>query len=1639
MKKPSPNPPTAMNTFKSILLFPLACLLIWSLLSANTYGQVSIGNPQIRSGFDGTDITNSMAPGSAIEYGYGEISNNGFFDVDVPYLFKLDGVVIKSGTTFVPRGATASSTFRVIPPVVLTAGNHTIALTDSAGVGPVRNFVVGAGGLPVVTITASDAAASEAGPGTGAFLVSRTGSTAASLNVVVSRTGTAAAGDFTGIPGSVVIPVGQASVTVTVTPVDDALVESSETVVLTISPNAAYTVGAPSTATVTIADNDLPVVTITATDATATEAGQTAGLVTVSRTGATGALLTVLVTTTGSATETSDYTTLGGMIVIPAGQASTAALITPVDDLQSEASETVVVTIAASAAYTVGAASSATVTITDNDLPTVDIVATDANATEAGATTGLLTLTRSGATASPLTVFLATSGTATPVSDYTALPASVTIPAGQTTAAVLLTPVDDATSESDETVVVTISANAAYAVGATGSAAVVISDNDAQSLVVSTNAVTVPEGTGSATFTVRLSAQPSGSVVVDVARTAGDADISAAPAALTFTTANWNTPQTVTLSAAQDADTTNGSATITVSSAGLTSQTLTATEQDDDTGSISPLTTPFRPSDLPGGLQGYWKFDGNTTDASPNGYHLTNVGTPSYVEDDYWATSEQSGNQSGANYWSIPDANCPNLALPGTAFTMGAWIKMDGVAWPGNFIVSKWASNAGYQFSVGASGYLGITIQGTGVSTPVPVLSAGKWHHVIFVYDKTRSMAIFYVDGNLVHSQSHSIDLTDNAEPFDVGYIYPGGFPSLSLKGAIKDLAVWNRALTPIEVKSLALGVDLQTLAYRPDDVSVPPTAWWKLNEISSLSAVVTRLDSSGSHHLTDNSNLIGSAGGYVEGTGARFAGNPQFLSGPPSQDYAFGTGDYTISHWIKFATITPQPCWLGIGRLQVPTHGISFTLLNGSQLYVYTQAGPQTWNWIPVANTWYHVALKRSGTTLTAYIDGVSLGARTSSESVTNTEGLFIGRDSLQAVHPFDGTAQDVAIWKSYALSDTELKALATGLPVQRSGIVSYWNLDEPNGPRRDIIGSNDLTPGATGAGSGAGKVGGAVQFTSANQQFLSIADTVQNGLDIADDISVLYWGKLNSASNQAVIYKRDVVNNGWGAAIADGTKMTFDVNATSRVVASPQTLTSFFHSCLTFDGAGSRAFFNSALNNSTPSTAQANDNSQPFYMGSLGGNQLFFDGLVDEVVVAQRWFREEEIKTIYNKGLTGQAITSQAAELFIPEVTLTVADGTAAEAGPDAGAFTVSRTGSLAAALTVGLTVGGTATPGSDYAPLPASITIPAGQASGAVTVLPIREILIEGNETVTLTLQAGAGFNLGTPSQGTVTIADSLPLLLRTEISGMGGEIGMDVPPVPGGWTPDQRLGSLYLNAADTEVTVRTAPIDLSAAGQVYLTMQLLCLETSLSSNFEPEDQLCVAVQLTGPGGVGSIVSLIPTELDVNRDGCLSGEEFNPAARPPAEQIYLHRQLTVTIPADANSARLVVTGFNDSGSETFAIGGVLLSDVPPGSDADRDGIAREPEMFAQTHPADAASVLRSISALRTVAPGTGNRTYSVTHTAVAGVRYLLERSSNGQQWIYTDLLRAAATGPNQIDAFLTPAQDAAGKLFFRVRAVP
>jgi uncharacterized protein len=123
-------------------------------------------------------------------------------------------------------------------------------------------------------------------------------------------------------------------------------------------------------------------------------------------------------------------------------------------------------------------------------------------------------------------------------------------------------------------------------------------------------------------------------------------------------------------------------------------------------------------------------------------------------------------------------------------------------------------------------------------------------------------------------------------------------------------------------------------------------------------------------------------------------------------------------------------------------------------------------------------------------------------------------------------------------------------------------------------------------------------------------------------------------------------------------------------------------------------------------------------------------------------------------------------------PILAISAFDASAAEEGADPGVFRISRTGDTTTDLVVSYTIGGNAS-AADFTPaLTGTVMIPAGAASVDITITPVDDADIEGNETLVLTLQPLAGYDLGA-SEATVTIIDNDAGAMKiSAIQGSGG---------------------------------------------------------------------------------------------------------------------------------------------------------------------------------------------------------------------------------------------------------------------------
>src|SRR6185369_16605289 len=187
--------------------------------------------------------------------------------------------------------------------------------------------------------------------------------------------GTATAGsDYTAVNQTVSFADGDAAnKTVNVPILDDAIFEGNETGNITLSsPTGGATLGTPSTAVLTITDNETPppgTLQLSAATYSVAENGVNA-TITITRTGgSSGAVGVTIATSNGTATAGSDYTAVNQTVSFANGDTGNKTVnISILDDAIFEGNETVNITLSSpTGGATLGTPSTAVLTITDNE------------------------------------------------------------------------------------------------------------------------------------------------------------------------------------------------------------------------------------------------------------------------------------------------------------------------------------------------------------------------------------------------------------------------------------------------------------------------------------------------------------------------------------------------------------------------------------------------------------------------------------------------------------------------------------------------------------------------------------------------------------------------------------------------------------------------------------------------------------------------------------------------------------------------------------------------------------------------------------------------------------------------------------------------------------------------------------------------------------------------------------------------------------------------------------------------------------------------------------------------------------------------------------------------------------------------
>jgi hypothetical protein len=446
--------------------------------------------------------------------------------------------------TFTGTNTTAAVT---IDPSVDATGeaDETVILTVVAGTGYTPAAPTSATGTILnddtqVSVAVTPTSVDEDGGTNMVYAFSRTGDTSASLLVNFTVTGTATlssdytqtgADSFTATTGTIAIASGSSTASLTIDPSPDTTVELDETVILTVAAGTGYVPAAPTSATGTIVNDDTDV-TVAVAPTSAAEDGVGNLVYTFTRSGVTTNAITVNFSVAGTATFSTDYTQTGadtftasaGTVTIGSGNTTAVVTVDPSADSTVEPDETVILMVTAGTGYNVGTPDAAIGTI-ENDDTDVTLTLTPSSVAEGAGTPLVYTFTRSGATSSSLTVNFSVSGSAIFTTDYTQSGAAtfgagsgtVTITVGNTTADVMLTPVNDVDVEGSETAALAITAGS-YGIGTPNSATGTITDNDSATVAFSSSSSNAPETVGTHNVGVTLTITANGTGTPTLAR-----------------------------------------------------------------------------------------------------------------------------------------------------------------------------------------------------------------------------------------------------------------------------------------------------------------------------------------------------------------------------------------------------------------------------------------------------------------------------------------------------------------------------------------------------------------------------------------------------------------------------------------------------------------------------------------------------------------------------------------------------------------------------------------------------------------------------------------------------------------------------------------------------------------------------------------------------------------------------------------------------------------------------------------------------------------------------------------------------------------------------------------------------------------
>jgi hypothetical protein len=336
-----------------------------------------------------------------------------------------------------------------------------------------------------------------------------------------------------------------------------------------------------------------------------------------------------------------------------------------------------------------------------------------------------------------------------------------------------------------------------------------------------------------------------------------------------------------------------------------------------------------------------------------------------------------------------------SYAFGTSAYTVEFWVYPNSLA--ALHIYLRNNTSGGFQVYYDTTSGVGIGAVGSGGFLFGGALTVGQWQHVAVCRNSTAaSDTRIFINGVLRSSATDSTNWTITG--------------ALSIGADSSGTNAFNGFMSNLRVVK---GQALYTSNFAPP---VAPLAFnantvFLVNGTGAAiydSAMITTYETLGNASSTGVIKKYGNSSLYFDGTG-------DYLSTPAAPPLVFGTGNFTVEMWLYTSTTGDQ---LIFDMRPSGGNGAYPTLYyTGGALVWFTNSANRIVSSAILQNTWYHVAVSRSGTSTKMFINGTQSGSTYTDSTNYLCSRLFIGASSSGGgTVGFNGYLDDLRITNGVA-----------------------------------------------------------------------------------------------------------------------------------------------------------------------------------------------------------------------------------------------------------------------------------------------------------------------------------------------------------------------------------------------------------------------------------------------------------------------------------------------------------------------------------------------------------------------------------------------------------------------------------------------